>query len=397
MKKTISLPDPCDLTKLIELLKNHDLLDTAWEALLIEAGKAFVTTDAMAFLCSWGQKQIESGRKIDFKKAGSSLTYLSRMNLFQHLGVEFTENFQRHEEEGRFFPIELLKEDDDLPRIVGKISEVVRANLDNAGAAMPCIHWTMFELLENILLHAEATTPGVVCAQFYPQNRRMELAIFDMGRGLKASLEEGGSTLWSHGEAITTALQQGQSRTGEKGRGNGLTGTHEIVRLNGGSIEISTGNVIYDSKKPPHKRFSEFSNAIPGTGLHITFRTDHPIEVARTEFASRNFKFIVEDDQVKMNTEGAPMIKVAEVCKHTGSRLTGRQLKSVIDESSKSTPVLLDFEGVTMISSSFIDEAMGQLAQDLGEEKLAGEMSVVNASAEVLEVLKMVLGERLAA
>jgi hypothetical protein len=97
------------------------------------------------------------------------------------------------------------------------------------------------EVIDNIRLHAEATAPGTVCAQFYPKRHRLDVAIVDQGRGIKRALEES-YTLTDYREAISTALMRGVTRNPEVGQGNGLAGTHDIVELNGGELQIWTGD-----------------------------------------------------------------------------------------------------------------------------------------------------------
>jgi len=46
-----------------------------------------------------------------------------------------------------------------------------------------------------------------------------------------------------------------------------------------------------------------------------------------------------------------------------------------------------------MISGSFIDEAMGELAKTEGQENRHKKLKVVNASKDVLEILKMIFGD----
>jgi hypothetical protein len=90
--------------------------------------------------------------------------------------------------------------------------------------------------------------PGAVYAQTHPRERRLDVAIVDVGRGIKASLSET-RQVWSHGDALTQALQRGVTRGREAGMGNGLAGTHEIAARNRGRSHIWTGDAVLRSSR----------------------------------------------------------------------------------------------------------------------------------------------------
>jgi hypothetical protein len=46
------------------------------------------------------------------------------------------------------------------------------------------------EVVDNITIHSETPVPGVVCAQHFPERKRIDVGIYDLGCGIKASLSE---------------------------------------------------------------------------------------------------------------------------------------------------------------------------------------------------------------
>ncbi len=82
------------------------------------------------------------------------------------------------------------------------------------------------------ILRIGGRDPGVLCAQFYPKRHRIDIGICDMGRGIKASLQESIPIWGGHGSAISKALGRGVTLDKDIGQGNGLARTLEITRPN---------------------------------------------------------------------------------------------------------------------------------------------------------------------
>jgi hypothetical protein len=75
--------------------------------------------------------------------------------------------------------------------------------------------------------------------------------------------------------------------------------------------------------------------------------------------------------EAKYETESGNefMIKLASETTGFGSRESGRQIRNKFQnilEADKSRPLVLDWTGVPVISSSFADEAVGKLFVELG-------------------------------
>ena len=58
-------------------------------------------------------------------------------------------------------------------------------------------------------------------------------------------------------------------------------------------------------------------------------------------------------------------------------------------------PLVLDFDGVRMASSSFLDELLGWLASRLGEEALHSKLRIANATDIVRAAADVVVAQRL--
>ena len=218
---TIALPKMTTLSALAHAVGEANVLNSDWPELVIYvAGGAFVDVAAISFLCSWASARVDEGRRVHLRGDPDALAYLARMDLHEQLGVPHAKG-SRLDETGRFLPLRRIASGDDVFGTVNAICDLVLHQFDNAPAFVGALEWAANEIIDNILIHSETTVSGAVCAQYFPNRHRLDVGIGDLGRGIKASL---GTTrqIWSHGDAVTTALRRGVTRDPSVGMGNGI-------------------------------------------------------------------------------------------------------------------------------------------------------------------------------
>jgi hypothetical protein len=235
----------------------------------------------------------------------------------------------------------------------------------------------------------------VVCAQYRPKQQRFDIGICDMGRGLLGSLQPTFPEVRSYGQAIDMAIQRGVTRDPAIGQGNGMAGSYEIVRLNGGTYQIWTGDVVFELNKGQRK--SQFQSMPPvfGTGVMFSLDTSKPIDLASTWIAGKlGVLSVFLDNQTEAATEIG--LDVAAECLHTGGRLPAKLLRRKIQgllPAMDGEPLILDFADVKSAASSFLDELLGRLAAedprgqgifDGGTVRIQGMNPTVQAMANVV-------------
>jgi hypothetical protein len=314
------------------------------------------------------------------------------MDLLRILDVAYEEGFERHPETGRFIPIRLIDDPQSCKGAVDAICDLVLRQFDNARAFLPALEWAVNETVDNMLVHAEMPVPGIVCAQYFPNRQRIDVGICDMGRGIMASLSES-MHLWSHGHAITEALKRGVTRNRSEGQGNGLAGCRAIVTLNGGEFWLWTGDVTYRLQEGAERGFDQMP-LVPGTGLLFSLDTTRPVNLADTFLEGGDWSFI-EAEGERLAAAGG--IRVSEECFHTGLRSLARGLRRKILTvlPSMDQPLVLDFEGVTGASSSFLDELLGRLVEELGADGFRDRVRIVNMADEIRARANTVIRQRL--
>ena len=88
---------------MIDLFHHFQIYDIENKQVTLDLPEeCYLTTEAMAFLCTWGLARKEMGTSFAFGGKADTLNYPSRMDLFEHLGFDYKEQFNRHNETGRF-------------------------------------------------------------------------------------------------------------------------------------------------------------------------------------------------------------------------------------------------------------------------------------------------------
>ena len=390
----VELPQTCTSDALLEKLSVEGLLEEAKDEVEFTVRKdCFISCGALAFLATWGLHYIENGCQIHFRGDRDVMRYMARMDLFKHLQVSYDETFNRHDATGRFTPIRLIAEEEDVSPATDSILELVLRQFESAREFVPALEWVVNETVDNIQLHAEAPVPGAVCAQYFRKRHRLDVAICDVGRGITASLESKLNPWEGHGDAIKKALQRGVTRDENIGQGNGLAGALEITEKNLGQFRIWTGDVVYETRNGAGRRFQQRPNT-PGTGLVFRLDTRRPVDLSQTFMGTPTWTYI---DAEVMRIEAEGRILVSDDCLNTGTRRPARRLRRKIQNilPDMEEPLVLDFDGVDRASSSFLDELLGRLVAELGAETFNKKISLANMPPEMVDMANVVIEQRL--
>lgn len=352
----------------------------------------FLKTSCVAALVAWGIRYIAEGGSITFTGDESIMDYLSRMDVFARLNFKYREVFNRHNERGRFLPVFTVEDENSVAYATESICELVLQRFDNAREFLPAMEWCVSEVIDNVRVHSESTTPGVVCAQYYPAVHKLDIAIVDQGRGIRASLSER-LELANHGEAIERAMERGMTRNPNIGQGNGLAGTLEIVAENGGTLEVWTGDATFSH----NQNGNEYTNeCIPmgGTGVYIRLDTHRPVDLANTFIGDPGWTYITYVASIAEESGG---IKIADECRHTLGRETARPLRRKIEAMlpEMDEPLKLDFSGIRIATSSYLDELLGRLANSMGADSFRRKIQLVNAKPGLIDMANVVIAQRL--
>jgi hypothetical protein len=193
-------------------------------------------------------------------------------------------------------------------------------------------------------------------------------------------------------------MEPGVTRDLAAGQGNGLSGSHEIVMVNGGELNVWAGGTDLAFERGKKKGFQVGSD-FPGTGICIALRTNHPVDLRTTTLVDATERNLQE---IRRTLPGmpTPTLVVAQLCSHVGGRGPGKTLREQIENEigisgPDPKPVVLDFEGVEQPSSSFLDEVFGRFADEHGREHYGRLLEVRNAGDLIAGMIAKVVSQRL--
>lgn len=296
---------------------------------------------------------------------------------------------------GRYIPLTLIISQEQVLAATNAICDLMLRRYDNARAFVPAVEWMTYEVVDNIVLHAASATPGVVCAQFYETSCQLEIAVVDQGRGLAASLSES-HEIADDLAALTLAVTKGVTRNSAIGQGNGLAGTVEIARANGGRLQLFSGRgmLLQDGAKQTVSSAWDYR----GTGIVLSLDTRRPVDLDATDIAGdggwHGWSYLSAEGERLLQVGG---LRVLDECAHVAGRQPAEALRRKIEAlmPELEAPLIIDFTGVRMASSSFLDELLGRLVAAHGRDVLASKVRVSNMEPLIQRLADAVIVQRL--
>lgn len=88
------------------------------------------------------------------------------------------------------------------------------------------------------------------------------------------------------------------------------------------------------------------------------------------------------------------IVKLKEFGTSLGSRVLGKEVSNMIG-FEKEDEVILDFENVKMVTSSFADEVVGKNCAKLGLHNFFDKVQIINTSEQIKLILKKAIMDRL--
>lgn len=88
------------------------------------------------------------------------------------------------------------------------------------------------------------------------------------------------------------------------------------------------------------------------------------------------------------------IVKLKEFGTSLDSRVLGKEVSNMIN-FEKEGEVILDFNGVKMVTSSFADEVVGKNCAKLGLHNFFDKVQIVNTSEQIKLILKKAIMDRL--
>ena len=260
------------------------------------------------------------------------------------------------------------------------------------------INWCLYEIMDNVLQHAESEV-GFVEAQVHQASKRVAVCIADAGIGFRRSFRNSHHRPGTESDAITLSVQEHFTRDSQVGAGNGLWGLYQIVTKNDGLLSIHSGR---GSLRVQGAETSDshddggwwLSDTHRGAVVDFQLPVDRPIDISNA-LGMEPVDVIIESFE-----SGGHDSRIRIADGHgTATRRSGVVARNLVLNLLREThrPVVLDFDGVGMTSASFADELVGKLAGELGPVKFMESIRLENMDSLTRNLVNRAIAHRLAA
>lgn len=277
------------------------------------------------------------------------------------------------------------------------VSAVRQADIISSGV-INSLEWCLNETMDNVLQHSEVDS-GYVMVQLHKSNQQLSVCIFDRGIGIYNSLKTSKHHPETPLDAITLALREKVTRDEKIGQGNGLWGFSELISHAGGRFEVGSAGAVYLNNNHKIKTIStgyfNLGREYGTTLIDFQLNYSHEIDVVKALNGYQPIDLWLE----KLEAENGDIgISVADQCSGTGTRKSAEKLRTMIMNIvlAENKKVVLDFDCVNLLSSSFSDELIGKIISEYGFVFFINHFSLKNLSAYNASILNRSVQQRMA-
>lgn len=286
----------------------------------------------------------------------------------------------------------------ELVRLLDMSVEHLSRKLQCAEGVLLALEWCLCELMDNVFQHSGLRS-GYFMLQLQQSNRRLSFSVADQGKGIYKSFVGSRYRPTSASDAITFALRRGITSTNE-GMGNGLWGASEIITQNRGQLTLSSGGgaIFYNRNTGSVKNFDNvfvLSDQNPGTNIDVQLDASHRVSL-KEAFAGDYDPVDIRIENME-NPEGFVVVPVKQMSVGTGTREAGLEMRVYVQNLIRKSdrPVLIDFAGIGMVSSSYADEFLGKLYRDLPTELLGSRLRISELNDTAATIVRNAVAHRI--
>ena len=277
--------------------------------------------------------------------------------------------------------------------ILARVMELILRNLDTSRDTLKAVEWSLGEIMENVPVHAESPVGGFVQATAFSEGNAVEFVVADGGMGIAASMGAA-----DDGTALADAITEGVTRDPQRNAGNGLFGSYQVAVLSGGAFELRSGRGVLWRSGDGDLRTVRATAPYPGTSVRCRVGLGDPGLLGRAlrfrgqphdpprDYLEREYENRAEVLILKMKEKAA-----LDFASRRGGRRIRRMVRNLLEGRHR---VVLDFEGVGIITSSFADEFFGRLFVTMGPRAFMTRIRLINVDSTVEGLIDRAIVQR---
>lgn len=285
--------------------------------------------------------------------------------------------------------------------VVDDFMDVILRNMELPRSIISGLEWSINEITDNVLNHACSPIGGIVEATTYPKHGMIAFAVADAGKGILKSLREAIPSLRTDIQAMGEAVKSGVTRNRKIGQGNGLAGSLKVTTLSGGSFEITSGagrllTTLDNTIRYPRKSWETYDGTLVCGQIVLTsnFSISEALDFNGTQYTPVD----IIEQHYQMEDRDCLFLKMKNESTGYGTRRSGIQIRTKILNlitAEPNFPLIIDWEGVPVISSSFADEVIGKLFVKLGAMAFSAKIRNIGMEQLIQHLLDKAVAQRL--
>lgn len=304
-------------------------------------------------------------------------------------------------EHDRHLVTRFFRDEVEQKKAVDDFMDVILRNMELPRSIISGLEWSINEITDNVLNHSNSPIGGLVEATTYPKSGLIAFAVADSGRGILNSLKEGIPTLRTDLQAMGEAVKQGVTRNPKFGQGNGLAGSLRVTTLTGGSFEITSGagrllTTADETVRNPRQNFQYYQGTL--VCGQVLLKKDFSISEA-LNFGNGEYTPVdMIEMQYEMDDKDCLLLKMKNETTGYGTRRSGLQIRTKIMNlmaAEPTFPLIIDWDGIPVVSSSFADEVIGKLFIKLGAMAFSAKVRNINMERLIQNLLDKAVAQRL--
>lgn len=331
----------------------------------------------------------------------SRLRRLFESTAWAHFLCPRNHEYPRRNNLARQLPAACYLTHEDQESILNELLEKLLSVIPNFNrSAFSAVEWALNEISDNVLNHSESSIGGLLqLSVFDPARHKVEFTISDAGRGVPASLRTAKPNIENDVDALLESVKSGVTRNSADFQGNGLYGTLEICRVGGGKFSLNAGNAALICA---HETVSARRESVPFTGTTVDALIDFSEPTLLERALAIDGRVHEPIDYIELQYEQDDLRSIpfllTEHAFSFRSRPAGKPVRVKLGNLVQACPgqtILVDFSGLSVVSSSFADEVFGKLFLELGPMRFMQTVRLINVSPTVQALIDRAITQRM--